>query len=139
MEAQRTFSSKQKCQSGYNNYAIQRSCDLLESLRFTIVNANRWVAKLFLTVAAFAASHPFFFGAQIYRHTRHLTTVSRSAATYTFLSNCVRPGDAHLYVVAARPEMHGFQFSNRAGVSAIDVHLCVFNVVSNFTAPVAGA
>src|SRR5882724_5403376 len=34
---------------------------------------------------------------------------------------------ADLDVVAARPEIHGFQFSDRAGVCAIDVHLGIFN------------
>src|ERR1700739_4961636 len=34
---------------------------------------------------------------------------------------------AHLNVIAAGLEIHGFQFSDRAGVSAVDVYLCVFH------------
>jgi hypothetical protein len=38
----------------------------------------------------------------------------------TLFYQTARARCAHLYVVAALPEMHGFQFSDRAGVSAID-------------------
>src|SRR5579864_9551571 len=34
---------------------------------------------------------------------------------------------AHFDVITARLEIHGFQFSDRAGVSAVDVYLSVFH------------
>src|ERR1700756_1852100 len=34
---------------------------------------------------------------------------------------------AHFNVIAARFEIHSFQFSDRAGVSTVDVYLCVFH------------
>jgi len=34
---------------------------------------------------------------------------------------------AQFYVVTARPQMHGFQLPHCARVSAIDIHLCVFD------------